>query len=50
MHVGTMEYFAPEMLLGREYNQSIDLWALGVLAYELTNFCLPFVYEEIASE
>ena len=50
MHVGTPEYFAPEMLLGKEYNRSIDLWALGVLAYEMANFCLPFIYDQIATE
>ena len=33
MHVGTPEFFAPEMLFGKKYNKSIDMWALGVLAF-----------------
>jgi len=33
MFVGTAEYFAPEMLFGEKYDKSIDMWALGVLAF-----------------
>ena len=32
---GTALYNAPEMVLQQGYSRFIDLWALGVLAYEL---------------
>jgi serine/threonine protein kinase len=32
---GTPEYLAPEVVCGRPYTSSVDIWALGVLCYEL---------------
>ena len=32
---GTLEYKAPEMLIGSSYNESVDNWAAGVVLYEL---------------
>ncbi|WWD17750.1 hypothetical protein CI109_102191 [Kwoniella shandongensis] len=32
---GTLSYVAPEMILGQPYGKSIDIWALGVLTFEL---------------
>ena len=32
---GTPEYLAPEMILGTGHTLSVDLWALGVLLYEM---------------
>ena len=32
---GTAEYLAPEILLGYDYGQSVDLWSFGTLLYEL---------------
>eukprot|EP00930_Biecheleria_cincta_P048492 TRINITY_DN33786_c0_g1_i1.p1 TRINITY_DN33786_c0_g1~~TRINITY_DN33786_c0_g1_i1.p1 ORF type:complete len:927 (+),score=170.77 TRINITY_DN33786_c0_g1_i1:137-2917(+) len=40
--VGTPEYFAPEIILGKGYNCAIDWWALGVLMHELIVGPLPF--------
>lgn len=39
---GTTEYMAPELVAGLEYDKSIDLWALGVLCYELLCGKSPF--------
>jgi len=33
---------APEMVFEKEYNCSIDVWALGVLLYELLHNFAPF--------
>eukprot|EP00177_Eucheuma_denticulatum_P002382 GFKZ01004268.1.p1 GENE.GFKZ01004268.1~~GFKZ01004268.1.p1 ORF type:complete len:556 (+),score=112.14 GFKZ01004268.1:46-1668(+) len=39
---GTREYVAPEMLSGSEYGQSVDLWAFGILLYEILCGRTPF--------
>ena len=44
---GTYEYMAPEMLDGRPYDYTIDLWALGILLYELNHGKAPFEGSEI---
>ena len=40
---GTPEYIAPEILLSKGYNKSVDWWALGVLIYEMTAGYAPWV-------
>jgi serine/threonine protein kinase len=32
---GTPLYASPELLRGERYDEKIDLWAVGVMAYEL---------------
>ena len=32
--IGTPHYMAPEVVLGKEYNEMVDLWAVGVMLYE----------------
>uniref|UniRef100_A0A3Q1B4R0 Protein kinase domain-containing protein n=1 Tax=Amphiprion ocellaris TaxID=80972 RepID=A0A3Q1B4R0_AMPOC len=37
--MGTLHYSAPEMLLGVPFNESVDIWALGLLMVELATGC-----------
>uniref|UniRef100_A0A3P8SRE8 Protein kinase domain-containing protein n=1 Tax=Amphiprion percula TaxID=161767 RepID=A0A3P8SRE8_AMPPE len=37
--MGTLHYSAPEMLLGVPFNESVDMWALGLLMVELATGC-----------
>ena len=39
---GTPEYMAPEIILSRGYDISVDWWALGVLIYECLSGYSPF--------
>ncbi len=39
---GTPGYVAPENVLGRGYNHSVDWWTLGVLTYVLLTARQPF--------
>lgn len=39
---GTLSHMAPEVLVGRDADARADLWALGVLLYEMAAGRLPF--------
>lgn len=39
---GTYEYMAPEMVAEVPYDYKIDIWALGILLYELNHGKAPF--------
>lgn len=41
--LGTLAYAAPEVLEGRPYEKSVDMWSIGVITYELlSGGSLPF--------
>lgn len=40
--VGTPEYLAPEVILGKGYTCAVDWWSLGVMMYEFVCGPLPF--------
>lgn len=39
---GTPLYLSPEILNGNKYDEKVDIWAIGVLAYELMVGHSPF--------
>lgn len=39
---GTLDYLPPEMVEGKEHNEKVDYWALGVLTYEFMVGNPPF--------
>ncbi|KAJ7065383.1 kinase-like protein [Mycena amicta] len=39
---GTLDYLPPEMIEGREHNEKVDYWAIGVLTYEFLLGAPPF--------
>ncbi|TNJ26590.1 Kinase, NEK [Giardia muris] len=42
-YAGTPVYMAPEIHREEDYDKSVDIWALGVLGYELCTGRLPFL-------
>lgn len=48
MHVcGTPLYSAPQLLKKKIYSQKVDIWALGIIAYELVMGKTPFHSSEM---
>ena len=40
--LGTPLYMAPEVIKGEKYDQKVDVWALGVMAYAMMTSFFPF--------
>lgn len=40
--IGTPYYLSPEMVEGKPYSTKADIWALGIILYQLCSFKLPF--------
>jgi len=41
-NVGTVQWMAPEVLLGKNYAESADIYSLGMIAWELLTAKCPF--------
>jgi serine/threonine protein kinase len=44
--IGTCQYMAPEIASGR-YDKNVDIYALGVILYEMLSGCLPYDGEDL---
>jgi len=44
---GTVEYMAPEIIKKQKYDETIDIWSLGVLLFELVHSYSPFYSEDL---
>ncbi|KAH7163007.1 kinase-like domain-containing protein [Dactylonectria estremocensis] len=40
--LGTVEYMAPEVVLGKKYGKAVDWWSFGALGYDLMTGSPPF--------
>jgi serine/threonine protein kinase len=44
---GTPLYTPPQLIRGEKYDEKVDIWAVGILAYELLIGKIPFkIYSE----
>lgn len=43
---GTLCYVAPEILMQKPYDKSVDLWSLGVVLHLMLSSTLPFDHED----
>lgn len=41
-YCGTLDYVCPEIADGQEYDSSVDIWCVGVMAYEMMCGKAPF--------
>lgn len=46
-HVGSSGYTAPEILQGKGYDHSVDIWSLGVILYNIISGGTPFSDENM---
>lgn len=44
--IGSVDYIAPEIWLGKETTSSVDLYSLGIIFYQMLTNNLPFAEEE----
>lgn len=46
-YCGTIEYMAPEVVdrTDEGYDETVDWWSLGVIAFELLTGCSPFTVD-----
>lgn len=41
-YCGTPDYVAPEVILGHEQDEKVDIWGLGILLFEILTGISPF--------
>ena len=40
--LGSIDYIAPEVIMGKNYDHCVDWWSIGILTYEMIVGCPPF--------
>ncbi|KAJ1346217.1 Aurora/IPL1- protein kinase 2 [Parelaphostrongylus tenuis] len=45
---GTLDYLPPEMVVGEDHREHVDIWSLGVLCYEFLVGTPPFEHDDSA--
>lgn len=45
--IGTPYYLSPEICCDKPYNKKSDMWALGVMLYEMLALQLPFIAQDL---
>lgn len=40
---GTPLYLAPELISQQDYSEAVDIWAVGVITYEMLTEDIPFM-------
>lgn len=50
INIFIQSYVAPEVLLEKPYNKSVDIWSIGIISYLLLTGGLPFDDEESERE
>jgi len=45
--LGTPLYLSPELVRREKYNNKVDIWAIGVLIYNLTTGSTPFSGDDL---
>lgn len=43
--VGTPQYVAPEIIMGRAHGKAVDIWSFGILLYEMVFGYTPFYHK-----
>lgn len=44
---GTLEFLAPEMVMGKGHNEAVDMWSTGVVLFEFLTGLSPFGAEKV---
>jgi len=47
--IGTLSYMAPEIWIGKPYDKSCDMWALGIVFFEMAMLKYPWTPQEKGS-
>ena len=47
---GTVDFMAPEIIEGKNYDFSVDVWSIGVIAYVCLTGTVPFAGKDVKTK